>query len=132
DDPRDDPRGGGRPLALRRGVRRRALRRDLPRLPPDGPRLADGLLRGGDEALSRHRRARIRRHGPRRDPLGARPRDPVRAALDLGRPQAGCIGETMLGIPLKYNWRNLFVRKITTSLTVVGIGLVVAVFLSVM
>ncbi|MGE5345623.1 MAG: ABC transporter permease [Acidithiobacillales bacterium] len=38
----------------------------------------------------------------------------------------------MLSIPLKYNWRNLFVRKITTSLTVLGIGLVVAVFLSVM
>jgi putative ABC transport system permease protein len=38
----------------------------------------------------------------------------------------------MLGIPLKYNVRNLFVRKITTSLTVLGIALVVAVFLSVM
>jgi putative ABC transport system permease protein len=38
----------------------------------------------------------------------------------------------MLGIPLKYNIRNLFVRKITTSLTVLGIALVVAVFLSVM
>lgn len=38
----------------------------------------------------------------------------------------------MLAIPLKYNWRNLFVRKITTGLTVLGIGLVVAVFLCVM
>ena len=38
----------------------------------------------------------------------------------------------MLSIPLKYNWRNLFVRKITTGLTVLGIGLVVAVFLCVM
>ncbi len=38
----------------------------------------------------------------------------------------------MLAIPLKYNWRNLFVRKITTGLTILGIGLVVAVFLSVM
>ncbi len=38
----------------------------------------------------------------------------------------------MLAIPLKYNWRNLFVRKITTFLTVLGIGLVVAVFLCVM
>ena len=38
----------------------------------------------------------------------------------------------MLGIPLKYNVRNLFVRKITTALTVLGIGLVVAVFLAVM
>jgi len=38
----------------------------------------------------------------------------------------------MLGIPLKYNVRNLFVRKITTGLTVLGIALVVAVFLSVM
>jgi len=38
----------------------------------------------------------------------------------------------MLGIPLKYNVRNLFVRKITTGLTVFGIGLVVAVFLCVM
>ena len=38
----------------------------------------------------------------------------------------------MLGIPLKYNIRNLFVRKITTGLTVLGIGLVVAVFLCVM
>jgi ABC-type lipoprotein release transport system permease subunit len=35
-------------------------------------------------------------------------------------------------IPLKYNIRNLFVRKITTTLTVLGIGLVVAVFLAVM
>jgi len=38
----------------------------------------------------------------------------------------------MLGIPLKYNIRNLFVRRITTGLTVLGIGLVVAVFLCVM
>jgi putative ABC transport system permease protein len=38
----------------------------------------------------------------------------------------------MLGIPIKYNIRNLFVRKITTGLTVVGIALVVAVFLAVM
>lgn len=38
----------------------------------------------------------------------------------------------MLGIPLKYNIRNLFVRKITTGLTVLGIALVVAVFLCVM
>lgn len=38
----------------------------------------------------------------------------------------------MLGIPLKYNVRNLFVRKVTTGLTVLGIGLVVAVFLCVM
>src|ERR1700739_2612721 len=37
-----------------------------------------------------------------------------------------------MAIPLKYNIRNLFVRKITTALTVLGIGLVVAVFLSVM
>jgi putative ABC transport system permease protein len=35
-------------------------------------------------------------------------------------------------IPLKYNIRNLFVRKVTTGLTVLGIGLVVAVFLCVM
>jgi putative ABC transport system permease protein len=38
----------------------------------------------------------------------------------------------MLGIPLKYNIRNLFVRKITTGFTVLGIALVVAVFLCVM
>lgn len=38
----------------------------------------------------------------------------------------------MLGIPLKYNVRNLFVRWITTTLTVLGIALVVAVFLCVM
>ena len=38
----------------------------------------------------------------------------------------------MLGIPLKYNVRNLFVRKVTTTLTVLGIALVVAVFLCVM
>ncbi len=38
----------------------------------------------------------------------------------------------MFGIPLKYNIRNLFVRKVTTLLTVLGIGLVVAVFLCVM
>ena len=38
----------------------------------------------------------------------------------------------MLSIPLKYNVRNLFVRKVTTTLTVLGIALVVAVFLCVM
>ncbi|MER3445877.1 MAG: hypothetical protein C4291_03140 [Candidatus Dadabacteria bacterium] len=37
-----------------------------------------------------------------------------------------------MAVPLKYNIRNLFVRKVTTGLTVLGIGLVVAVFLSVM
>lgn len=37
-----------------------------------------------------------------------------------------------MGIPLKYNIRNLIVRKITTGLTVLGIALVVAVFLCVM
>ncbi|HEY7534788.1 MAG TPA: ABC transporter permease [Thermodesulfobacteriota bacterium] len=37
-----------------------------------------------------------------------------------------------MAIPLKYNIRNLYVRKVTTGLTVLGIGLVVAVFLSVM
>jgi putative ABC transport system permease protein len=36
-----------------------------------------------------------------------------------------------MSIPLKYNIRNLFVRKVTTGLTVLGIGLVVAVFLCV-
>jgi len=41
------------------------------------------------------------------------------------------VGNTM-AIPLKYNIHNLFVRKVTTGLTVLGIGLVVAVFLSVM
>ena len=43
----------------------------------------------------------------------------------------GTWGNTV-AIPLKYNIRNLFVRKVTTGLTVLGIGLVVAVFLSVM
>ncbi len=38
----------------------------------------------------------------------------------------------MLRVPLKYNVRNLLVRRVTTTLTVLGIGLVVAVFLSVM
>lgn len=38
----------------------------------------------------------------------------------------------MLGIPFHYNVRNLFVRKTTTGLTVLGIGLVVAIFLCVM
>jgi putative ABC transport system permease protein len=37
-----------------------------------------------------------------------------------------------MAIPLKYNIRNLFVRKVTMGLTVLGISLVVAVFLSVM
>ncbi len=37
-----------------------------------------------------------------------------------------------MGIPVKYNIRNLIVRKITTGLTVLGIALVVAVFLCVM
>ena len=35
-------------------------------------------------------------------------------------------------IPLKYNVRNLFVRKVSTTMTVLGISLVVAVFLLVM
>ncbi|MGH7901654.1 MAG: ABC transporter permease [Thermodesulfobacteriota bacterium] len=37
-----------------------------------------------------------------------------------------------MAIPLKYNIRNLAVRKITTSLTAFGIGLVVAVLLAVL
>lgn len=37
-----------------------------------------------------------------------------------------------MAIPIKYNVRNLFVRKVTTTLTVAGIALVVAVFLCVM
>ena len=43
----------------------------------------------------------------------------------------GTWGNTV-AIPLKYNIRNLFVRKVSTGLTVLGIGLVVAVFLSVL
>lgn len=35
-----------------------------------------------------------------------------------------------MAIPLQYNVRNLFVRKLTTTITIVGIGLVVAVFVA--
>jgi len=37
-----------------------------------------------------------------------------------------------MGIPLKYNLRNLVVRKVSTGMTVLGIALVVTVFLLVM
>ncbi len=37
-----------------------------------------------------------------------------------------------MAIPLKYNLRNLFVRKVSTTMTVLSIGLVVAVFIAVM
>jgi len=37
-----------------------------------------------------------------------------------------------MAIPLKYNIRNLFVRKVSTTMTVFSIGLVVAVFLALM
>ena len=37
-----------------------------------------------------------------------------------------------MAIPLKYNIRNLFVRKVSTTMTVLSIGLVVAVFLALM
>jgi len=37
-----------------------------------------------------------------------------------------------LAIPLKYNLRNLFVRKVSTTMTVLSIGLVVAVFVALM
>lgn len=37
-----------------------------------------------------------------------------------------------MAIPIKYNIRNLFVKKITTGLTILGIGLVVAVLLAVL
>jgi putative ABC transport system permease protein len=37
-----------------------------------------------------------------------------------------------LAIPLKYNLRNLFVRKVSTAITVLSIGLVVAVFIALM
>ena len=37
-----------------------------------------------------------------------------------------------MAIPIKYNLRNLFVRKISTTMTVFSIGLVVAVFLALM
>ncbi|HEX9652527.1 MAG TPA: ABC transporter permease, partial [bacterium] len=35
-------------------------------------------------------------------------------------------------IPIIYNWRNLLARKLTTTLTVLGIGLVVFVFAAVL
>jgi ABC-type lipoprotein release transport system permease subunit len=35
-------------------------------------------------------------------------------------------------IPLKYNWRNLFVRRVSTTMTILGVALVVTVFLLVM
>lgn len=35
-----------------------------------------------------------------------------------------------MAIPLAYNLRNLFVRKLSTSITIIGIGLVVAVFVA--
>ena len=37
-----------------------------------------------------------------------------------------------MAIPLKYNLRNLFVRKVSTAMTVLSIGLVVAVFIALM
>lgn len=37
-----------------------------------------------------------------------------------------------MAIPLKYNVRNLFVRRVSTAMTVLSIGLVVAVFLCLM
>jgi putative ABC transport system permease protein len=37
-----------------------------------------------------------------------------------------------MAIPIQYNLRNLFVRKLSTAVTVVGIALVVAVFVAVM
>ncbi len=37
-----------------------------------------------------------------------------------------------MAIPLKYNLRNLFVRKVSTTMTVLSIGLVVAVFVALM
>lgn len=38
----------------------------------------------------------------------------------------------MTGIPLKYNLRNLLVRKVTSGMTLCGIALVVATFVSLM
>ena len=35
-----------------------------------------------------------------------------------------------MAIPLKYNLRNLFVRRISTTMTVLSIGLVVGVFVA--
>ncbi len=37
-----------------------------------------------------------------------------------------------MALPLKYNLRNLFVRKVSTTMTVLSIGLVVAVFVALM
>jgi putative ABC transport system permease protein len=37
-----------------------------------------------------------------------------------------------LAIPLRYNWRNVFGRKLATGMTVAGIALVVAVYLLVL
>jgi putative ABC transport system permease protein len=37
-----------------------------------------------------------------------------------------------MAIPLKYNFRNLLVRRVSTGMTVFVIGLVVAVFLCVL
>lgn len=37
-----------------------------------------------------------------------------------------------MAIPFRYNWRNLFARKLSTAATVLGIALVVAVFVAVL
>ena len=37
-----------------------------------------------------------------------------------------------MAVPLKYNLRNLFVRKVSTAMTILAVALVVVVFLLVM
>src|SRR5262249_10499374 len=71
---------------------------------------------------------RVRGRGRHRRHLRVRPGDPLGAREDRGRAAAG----RLMLIPLKYNVRNLVVRKVSALMTVLGIALVVTVFLLVM
>ena len=85
----------------------------LPRLPPGPPVLAHGRLRRRDAALPRDRRARLRHLRPRRRLRGPRPGDPLLAALDHGRPEAGGL---MRFLPLVL--KNLLRKKTRSGLTI--------------
>ena len=82
------------------------------------------LQHAGDPVDVRPRYRAVDRDGRA---VGARAGHPGLASPHRRRLPAGGV---IMAIPLQYNVRNLFVRKLTTIVTIVGIGLVVAVFVS--
>src|SRR5205814_10728421 len=83
--------------------------------------LAGGSVRLQHPDLRGHPPDRVRRGRRHRHRLRIRSGHPLGARVDRRRSQAGGV----MWIPIKYNLRNLVVRKVSTAMTVLGIALVV-------